>query len=486
MCSSRFEFMRNDTANAPDIEGEAGMLDLSLRDHAWPNVGRPKLDMALLALIVTCLLPLSDARSQTLEEALVGAYLSNPTLEAQRAALRATDELVPQALSGWRPTIKAQSSAQTRHIDSSLNNGSLDGTSSALTLEQNLYQGGKTMANVGRAERLVRLERARLTATEQDVLLDAVEAYTDLLANLAVLELAKQNEGRLGRQLDATRDRLRVGEVTRTDVAQAEARLAGAVAQRISAEGTIQTSKATYRTIINQEPVALSPPATLQEIPSDEAEAQDRAQALNPDILAAEYNLAASRKDVRIAEAALLPRVDLQGKLSYDDDPNLAVDWQRQASMGLQLRVPLYQSGGDYAGIRQAKQTVSQRQSDVEAAIRQVREETIGSWQALATARSRIASIQEQVKAADLALEGSRQEAQVGQRTTLDVLDQENDLFQAGVDLVQAQRDEIVASFRLKAAVGELTAAELDLPVDRYDSEAYYKAVRNRLFGLGQ
>ena len=160
-----------------------------------------------------------------------------------------------------------QSSIQTSNIDSSAGDGSLTGTSGALVLEQNLYRGGETTANTARAERLVRLERARLMATEQDVLFSAVEAYTGLLADLAVLELAKQNEARLRRQLDAVRDRFDVGEVTRTDVAQAEARLAGAVAERTAAEGTIETSKATYRNIVNQEPVSLSPPPVLTSDP---------------------------------------------------------------------------------------------------------------------------------------------------------------------------------------------------------------------------
>ncbi len=429
---------------------------------------------------------LSDARAQTLEEALTAAYLSNPTLEAQRAAVRATDELVPQALGGWRPTVTLQSSIQTSDIDSSAADGSLTGTSSALTLEQNLYRGGETTANINRAERLVRLERARLMATEQDVLFSAVEAYTGLLTDLAVLELAKQNEARLGRQLDAVRDRFSVGEVTRTDVAQAEARLAGAVAERTAAEGTIETSKATYRNIVNQEPVSLSPPPVLQQIPDDEAAAQGLAEGINPNILAAEYNLVAAEEDVRVATSALLPSLDLEGALRYDDDPNLAVDWQREATIGLQLRVPLYQGGGEYAGVRQAKQVVDQRRNDLESVTRAVREETTTAWQALVTARSRITSIRAQVEAAEIALEGSQREAEVGQRTTLDVLDQENDLFQAGVDLVQAQRDEIVASYRLKAAVGQLTAPELALPVDVYDADAHYQAVRNRLFGLGK
>ena len=400
--------------------------------------------------------------------------------------MRATDELVPQALGGWRPTVTLQSSIQTSDIDSSAGDGSLTGTSSALVLEQNLYRGGETTANTARAERLVRLERARLMATEQDALFSAVEAYTGLLADLAVLELAKQNEARLRRQLEAVRDRFDVGEVTRTDVAQAEARLAGAVAERTAAEGAIETSKATYRNIVNQEPVSLSPPPVLQQIPGDEAAAQGLAEGINPNILAAEYNLAAAEEDVRVATSALLPSLDLEGALRYDDDPNLAVDWQREATIGLQLRVPLYQGGGEYAGVRQAKQVVHQRRNELETITRAVREETTTAWQALVTARSRITSIRAQVEAAEIALEGSQREAEVGQRTTLDVLDQENDLFQAGVDLVQAQRDEIVASYRLKAAVGQLTAPELNLPVNVYDADAHYEAVRTRLFGLGR
>ncbi len=437
--------------------------------------------MALLSAFT-----LSDARAQTLEEALTAAYLSNPTLKAQRAAVRATDELVPQALGGWRPTVTLQSSIQTSDIDSAAADGSLTGTSGALVLEQNLYRGGETTANIARAERLVRLERARLMATEQDVLFSVVETYTGLLTDLAVLELAKQNEARLGRQLDAVRDRFDVGDVTRTDVAQAEARLAGAVAERTAAQGTIETSKATYRNIVDQEPVSLSPPPVLQQIPDDEAAAQGLAEGINPNILAAEYNLAAAEEEVRVATSALLPSLNLEGALRYDDDPNLAVDWQREATIGLQLRVPLYQGGGEYAGVRQAKQVVDQRRNDLISVTRAVREETTTAWQAFVTARARIKSIQAQLVAAEIALEGSQREAEVGQRTTLDVLDQENDLFQAGVDLVQAQRDEIVASYRLKAALGQLTAPELVIPVDVYDAGAHYQAVRNRLFGLGK
>ena len=273
--------------------------------------------------------------------------------------------------------------------------------------------------------------------------------------------------------------------MTRTDVAQADARVAGAISERVRAAGAIEASRAAFRNVINLEPESLIPPDPLKILPADEAEAQTQAESLNPSILAAQFNLAAAKEDVDVAESALYPRLSVNGELNYTDEPSLSVPWQRVASVGATLAVPLYQGGGEYAQIRQTKQTVQQRQADLDAVYRSVREEVTAAWQALITARASIESITEQVRAAEIALDGSRQEALVGQRTTLDVLDQENDLFQAEVDLVSAQRDEIVASYRLKAAVGALTADDIDLSVEPYDIEANYEDVRSRWFGLG-
>ena len=426
------------------------------------------------------------AGAQSLEDALVSAYLTNPTLEAQRAALRATDELVPQALSDWRPRVAVDSSAVRSDINSSEGAGSLGTLSSSVILDQQIYNGGGTVANTSRAESLVRAERARLAATEQDVLFNAVNAYTLLLADLAVLNFSIQNEDRLRRQLQATRDRFEVGEVTRTDVAQAEASLSGAISSRVGAEGNVQQSRAAYRNIINQEPGRLVTPAPLSEVPETETAAHQLAEAFNPNIAVAQFNLAASRADVRVAESDLLPRLSVRGELTYAEEPTLNLDWQRDASIGATLSVPLYQGGGEYARVRQTKQTVRQRQDDLEATFRNVREEVTAAWQALTTARTQIESFTEQVRAAEIALEGTRQEALVGQLTTLDVLDQEQVLFQAQVDLVNARREEILASYRLKSAVGELTVVGLSLPVEPYEPEAYYSDVRNRWIGLGE
>ncbi len=426
------------------------------------------------------------AGAQTLEEALVSAYLTNPRLEAQRAALRATDELVAQALGGWRPRLAIDSALIYNDIDSSAGADTFASKSAGLVLDQELYSGGETVATTERAERLVRLERARLAAIEQDVLLEAVTVYTDVLAAEAVLDFAVQNENRLRRQLQATRDRFEVGELTRTDVAQSEARLSRAIADRVRAEGALEAAKAGFRRVINQEPVKLIVPQPLSGLPATEDEAHQLAEVSNPNIAAAQFGLAAARADVDVAQSVLLPRLSIRGQLTYTDDPNRLLSWQRDASIGANLRVPLYQGGSEYARVRQTKQTVRQRRDDVETTFRAVRDEVTSAWQALITATTQIDSITAEVRANEVAVEGARQEALVGQTTTLDVLDQLADLFQSQVDLVRARRDQIVASYRLKAAIGQLTASGIGLPVEPYDPESYYGDVRSRLFGLGE
>lgn len=437
-----------------------------------------------LAGLAAALASAPDVAAQSLEEALTSAYLSNPQLVAQRAALEATDELVPQALAGWRPTLAIDAETEVSRVDSSFDDGSLNTNSVALTLNQNLYQGGETTANISRAEWLVRVERARLGATEQDVLVDAVTAYVNLFTSRAILELAKRNESRLRRQLTATEDRFSAGEVTKTDIAQAEARVAGAVADRIQAEGAIRTAEATFRNVVKLEPEALVQPEPLGSLPANESAAQELADALNPNIVVADANLSAARDDVRIATSVLLPSLDLEGTLSHVDEPSLAIDRQSTASASLRLRVPLYQGGGEYASVRQNKRVVDQRRADLDAATRAVREGVTSAWQDLMTARSTMASIKQQVRAATVALEGTRLEAEVGERTVLDVLDQENDLFQAEVDLVGAMGDEVIASYQVHAAVGKLHATALKLDVDPYDLTAHYQRARSRWVGL--
>ena len=438
-----------------------------------------------VAVLSTSFLLAPNAAAQSLNEALVSAYLTNPALKAQRSALKATDELLPQAIAGWRPTLTIDAETGFSHVDSSFGDGDLNTNTIALTLNQNLYQGGETTANVSRAELLVRAERARLGAVEQDVMVDAVTAYVSLFTNEAILELAKQNEARLEKQLVATKDRFAVGEVTKTDIAQAEARLAGAVADRTQAEGAISVAEATFRNVTKLEPEALIQPAPLKSMPASEDNAQKLAESFNPNIILADANLAASQEDVSIAVASLLPSLDLEGRLSHADEPSITLDSQSEASAALRLRIPLYQGGGEYAAVRQNKEIVDQRRADLDAATRTTREGVTSAWQALMTALSTKESIKRQVHAARIALEGTRRESEVGQRTVLDVLDQENDLFQAEIDLVSARGDEVVASYQLQAAIGQLNATSLELDVDIYDPETHYQSTRSRWVGLG-
>lgn len=429
------------------------------------------------------------AGAETLEEALVDVYVGNPELAAGRARLRATDELVPQALAGWRPTITAdtgvegvtgqsRSSATGQQLD-------IDRTTRRIgaQIRQNLYAGGATTAATSRAENLVRAERANLVALEQRVLLDAIDAYTAVWRDRAVLDLALNNEQRLRRQLQATRDRFQVGEVARTDVAQAEARLSRARADVEAAKANLAASTAFYERVVGKEPGRLAKPTRLTALPRTLAEARSIA-AQNPQIIATTFSLAAAQDDVDVSFAGLLPSVDLLARADRVEEPQATLSWQRSASIGLSVTVPLYQGGAEYARVRAARQTVEARRNDLEAAHRTVQQSVASAWDRLLAATAAIAALRAEVRANDIALQGVQEENLVGARTVLDVLDAEQELFTSRVNLVRAEREEILASFQLKAAIGELTTEGLGLPVERYDAERNYRTTRNRLMGL--
>lgn len=435
------------------------------------------------------------AWSQSLQDALVQSYLTNPQLDAARAELRAVDELAAQAFSGWRPSASASAGFEHSQLDAEsanassfggrFQNGNVNTRSYSLDLEQPLYQGGRTVANQGRADALIYSQRANLRVVEQDILLDAASAYADVLADRATVDLAENNRERLARQLQATRDRFQVGEVTRTDVSQAEAALSNAVAELVNAQGLTQTSEATYLQVIGRPAGMLSNPGPLRSLPATESEAHAMAEGFNPAITAAEFALEAANYDVDVALAALKPTLSLSGQMAYSDEPSLTIDRQRSASVGANLTVPLYQGGAEYSEVREAKQTVSQRQSDLDDAVRASRSEVTSAWEEVQTATALIQSRREAVRSNEVALEGVRQEALVGARTVLDVLDAEQELFSSQVDLVDATRDQIIATYRLKAAIGQLNVTDLALNVEPYDSEINYQRNRSRWFGLG-
>jgi outer membrane protein len=442
---------------------------------------------ASAALAAGCLAAAPGATyATTLREALVTTYLTSPRLEAGRAELRQADEQVPQALAGYRPSLflngGVEGSTGTARIGEVVEQNRRTSSVGA-TVQQNLYAGGGTQAAVSRAEHVVQAQRSRLRALEQQVLLDTADAYTAAYRDQVVLQLALNNEERLGRQLEATRDRFEVGEVARTDVAQAEARLSRARADIEGAKADLAASRAFYERVVGEVPSNLGEAPVLMELPESLAAAQVLADR-NPDIIAATYDLYAARDDVDVAFSDLLPSLDLQGALDYADQPTVQAEWGRSATLGLQLTIPLYQGGAAFSRVRESRQRVRQERDDLEFSHRSVQELVTSSWERLLASTAAIDAFEAEVRANEIALEGVQQEALVGARTVLDVLDAEQELFNSQVNLVRARQIEILASYQLKLAVGQLTVEGLELPVDPYEPAAYYRAVRTRLFGV--
>ncbi len=452
---------------------------------------------AILALGLVAALPLgaqAQERGRSLSEALAGAYLNNPTLRAARAGLRAVNEGVPQALSNWRPRVTVTGSAGAQRTDqsggsssgssgSSGSNGSTP-TAAEISLTQPLYRGGRTTAGTAAAENDVLSERASLVSVEQDVLLSAVTAYMDVWRDQAVVELNISNERVIQRQLEATQDRFTVGEVTRTDVAQAETRLATATAQRIAAEGSLSTNKAVFQEVIGFEAEGLQAPDAVADLPARLADVVDRAVTGNPNVLSASFAEKAAQSRVREVAGELLPNLQLRASASRRDDTTRSDTTTEQGEILAELSVPIYQQGTVSSRVREAKQVTSQRRVEIEQQRRRAEQEAISAWENLLTARAQIESFEAGVRSAEIALEGVRQENQVGARTILDILDAEQELLDAQVNLVRSQRDEVVAGFQILAATGRLTAQDLGLPVALHDPDRDYRKVRDSWFGL--
>ncbi len=453
------------------------------RRRRHSSIGTISLGVLSGALFAGALALSQGAAAQTLEDALVYAYQNNPALQAQRARLRAVDEEVPAALAGWRPTVEIAGDigASYSRTDGMVPNAGSHTTAPhgvGLTATAPLYQGGRVSAQIDSAENRVNAGRAQLQAVEQSILLDTVTAYMDVLRFLSEIELSRSSERVVRRQLQAAMDRLEVGEVTRTDVAQAEARLAQAGAERVAAEGGMMSARAMYQQVTGQVPSTLSWPPVPMGLPESEEDALAAANDANPSITAASFIAQAAQADIGAASAALRPQISIVGDLRQRFDNSNLIDQTTDALIRASVRVPLYQGGAANARIRQSKQIAAQRLLELDESRRTVQEMVAQAWRALTSARAQIAAFESQVAAAAVALDGVEQETRVGLRTTLDVLDAEQEHFKAQINLVRAQREEIVAAYQLKAAIGALTAQQLGLPVDLYDPEAYYRSVR--------
>jgi len=427
----------------------------------------------------------SPANAETLADALAKAYATNPTLLSARATLRATDEGVPQALSGWRPSLGVTGTTSSRRTETSTTRTktSTNPRTMTLNLSQSLFAGGQTVANTKSAVNTVQAQRARLMSSEQSILLNAATAYLNVLRDQAVLELNIKNEQVLTRHLEATRDRFNVGEITRTDVHSAEARLAGANANRIGAEGTLEASRANYANVVGEAPGILEKPNLALGLPESLIEAVTMAEENNPAVVAAAFDEKASRNDISSVKGQLLPSLDLSGSANRSLETTTSYTWSNSLEAKVTLTVPLYQSGAVYSQLRQARQAAAASRLSADQARRDATEQVRQAWQNLDVTRARIESIKTQVRAAETALEGIQREASVGSRTVLDVLDSEQELLDARVNLVTSQRDETVAALTLMSAAGKLTAVDLNLAVDLYDAGGHYRDVRGKWFG---
>lgn len=429
------------------------------------------------------------AGAMTLEEALAAAYVSSPALQVDRAGLRATNELVPQAKSGWRPTVAVRGSygysASETRVSSAASpiDQNLDPATVGATVTQPLFRGFRTVNGIDVAENTVLSARARLMESEQQVFLATAEAYSDVLRAQAEVELNANNEQVLRRQLSATQDRFQVGEITRTDVSLAESRQSGATAARITAEATLASARATFQRVVGVPPQNLSAPEALPPLPMSLDEAVSTAVQAQPLVVAAEFAARAALNQVDVVRGELLPTVAVEAGHTRGWRTQAEGSRAETSSITANLTVPLYQSGAVYSRLRQAKHTAGQRRLEVDQAQVAARERAIQAWETLVSARAEIESRNAQVRAASTALEGVQREAQVGARTVLDVLDAEQELLDANVNLVRAQRNERVAAFSLLSAVGGLTARDLGLPVVLHEPAEHYRDVRDQWFG---
>jgi TolC family type I secretion outer membrane protein len=373
-------------------------------------------------------LALAPARAQSLGETLAEAYRSNPTLLAARAELRAVNEGVPQELSNWRPLLSIDTSAGAQRIDlgSAVSAETTYPFEASFGIRQPLYRGGRTVAGVARAEADVRAQRARLTSVEQSVLLDAGTAYMDVWRDQAVLGLNESNEQVLQRELEATRDRFEVGELTRTDVAQAESRLARATATRVSAAGDLAVSRAIFKEVAGLTPGVLEAPAPLPGLPASLSEAVAAAEDKNPDLRAATFAEEGAQHQVRTSYGELLPEVSVTAELTHSRN-QLRDDTETSAAQILALvTVPLYQKGLVSSRVREDKQAANQRRIEIDETRRRVVQDSVDAWEILVAAQAQSVSFQAEVRSSEIALEGVRQENAVGARTILDVLDAES------------------------------------------------------------
>jgi outer membrane protein len=449
---------------------------------------------SLAPMVVAALAGLSGAPAlaQTLPEALVRTYQNNPALNAERARLRGIDETVPQALAGYRPQIMAILSGGLQQVrvlfpDNTIQTATLRSWTIGLTVSQTLFNGFKTANLVRQSEAQVLSGREALRNVGQGVLLDAVTAYTNVLANQSLVEAQRINVTFLRETLGTTRKRLDAGDVTPTDVAQAEARQSRGLADLNAAEVGFAISQAVYAQIIGTPPGRLAAADPIDRLlPRTREEALAVARKEHPAILAAMYDTDVAQLGTKVAESSLWPNVSVQGSVqrNWETDTTLSAKGNDVASLLGQANVPIYDGGLAASQIRQSKELAMQARIVLELIRNQAQTAVISAWAAHEGAKVALAAAEAEVRAANVALSGVQKEAQGGQRTTLDVLNSQQDLMLARARLIGAQRDRVIAAYALLGASGRLDVKTLGLNTPDYAPEVHYHQVRDAWGGL--
>ncbi|MEH3119910.1 MAG: TolC family outer membrane protein [Methylorubrum populi] len=471
------------------MEKPQGLIDVKERNPAARSALR------LAGAVVSALVAASPAAAETLESALSRAYQANPALNAARANLRATDEDVNRFQAGYRPNAAISADIGVQQFQGSIGGiQGLGGTGlnlttrpggAGLTINQNLFDGFQTDNRVRSAESTVLGTREGLRLTEMNTLFNAAQAYMNVLSDTATLELQRNNVEVLEEQLRQTRDRFNVGEVTRTDVAQAEARLAGARSQVGAAEAALRASIGIYRQIVGIEPRQLAPGRPLDRyVPGSLDQALLIGLKEHPQILSSLHAVDVAELQVKVAEGALYPQAQITGAVQQRYDQQFPGDNGVTASIVGRVNIPLYQGGGEYAAIRQAKENVGRARLVADQDRDTIRASIVRTWGNLEASKAQVIASQAQVQANEVALNGVREEARVGQRTTLDVLNAQQELLSARVALIRAQRDRVVNSYDVVQAVGRLTVRFTSLPVTPYSAREHLDQVRDLWFGL--
>ena len=451
------------------------------------------LRLGICLSVATCVaFAAASAFAESLPEALAKAYQTNPQLNAERARQRATDENVPQALAGYRPQIIASLSAGLQAVRNLLPDNMVQGATLkpwqiGVTVTQTLFNGFKTANSVRVAELQVQSGREALRNVGQGVLLDAATAYSNVLANQSLVEAQRSNVEFLRETLRITQRRLKNGDVTETDTAQAEARLSRGLSDVNAAEVNLAVSQATYTQVIGNPPAQLRPAETVDRYgPRTREDAISMAFKENPAVTAAGFDVDVASTSIHVAESSLMPTVTVQGSASRarDTDTSLTTTATDQASIIGQITQPIYDGGTAASQTRQAKEMAAQSRMVLDQVRNQARTAAVSAWVANEGAKVAVTASESEVRAAGIALEGVRKEALAGQRTTVDVLNSQQDLISAKARLIGAQRDRVIASYTLLTAVGRLDVKTLALNTPDYLPEVHYHQVRDAWHGL--